>query len=787
LVINRFPGTSVQVTGPGRALIDGNFIGVNASGDGALANGTGVAVMDSPHNSIGSGGDLEMRNVIVGGGGGSDIVLDGAGASGNFVEGNFLGTDKTGTVALGTVSSGDGLLIRNGSSTNTILLNIVSGNSANGIEIDSGATTGNSFVGNYIGTDVTSDLPLGNNGQGILVSGSSANTIGGGNVIAGNRLNGIYLAGNANNIQGNFIGTNTNRAMGLGNGNDGIAIVDGAQNRIGAQSSMDNLIADNGGGGVRVFHNDSVGNEIVANDIFNNALLGIDLGGDGVTPNHPTSPTPGPNDFQNYPVLTSAIGGTINGTTVVTLSLTSIPSSLFTLAFYVNTAADPSGYGQGQQFLESLPTVQTDASGNAAFTVFLNEATNPGDWLTATATNQVNGDTSEFSQAIRITKASTSTVLTGSPNPSVFGQQVTFTATVSGATGSGIPAGSVTFMDGTTSIGTVNLSSGTATLTTSSLSNGAHTITANYSGSANFQPSSATLRQAVAPANLLAVAQVLTHSQEHYISFVSGLYVTYLRRAADVPGLTGWVNALYSGQMRDEQVTANFLDSTEYVNNHGGFVLATSQGPYPGAVWITALYQDVLGRAPSTGEVTSWLNVMQSTPLQWTPLQVALSFVSSPENERQNIIDAYMTFLGRAPSDTEVNLYLNAFQNGSPPPSRLPSRTCAVLSSAPKSTISAWQKATQTTPTGFGARFWTSSAVPPAITRSTTSGCRSCRNEEREIVPKLVPIGSKYSGTFQLERSTGDACVRRVPRCNSANTVAPHINTSPMPIGLNSP
>ena len=76
----------------------------------------------------------------------------------------------------------------------------------------------------------------------------------------------------------------------------------------------------------------------------------------------------------------------------------------------------------------------------------------------------------------------TSTTLSSSVNPSSVGQAVTFTATVTGA--SGTPTGTVTFFDGGTAIGTATLAAGAASFTTSSLTLGAHNITASYGGSA---------------------------------------------------------------------------------------------------------------------------------------------------------------------------------------------------------------------------------------------------------------------------------------------------------------
>jgi len=76
---------------------------------------------------------------------------------------------------------------------------------------------------------------------------------------------------------------------------------------------------------------------------------------------------------------------------------------------------------------------------------------------------------------------STSTVLTSSLNPSVSGQTITLTATVTPSTATG----TVTFQDGTTSLGTGTLSGGIATYTTSMLATGTHSLTAVYAGDAN--------------------------------------------------------------------------------------------------------------------------------------------------------------------------------------------------------------------------------------------------------------------------------------------------------------
>jgi titin len=125
-----------------------------------------------------------------------------------------------------------------------------------------------------------------------------------------------------------------------------VAIVKANNNTVGgADPAAGNLIAFNGGDGVRV--DTGTGNLIRLNSVFANAGLGIDLV-NGANHNQPT------------PVLTSAASG--GGSTVVQGTLQATPAATFTVDFYGN--AD--GRGQGEQYLGSL-TVTTNAAGQATF------------------------------------------------------------------------------------------------------------------------------------------------------------------------------------------------------------------------------------------------------------------------------------------------------------------------------------------------------------------------------------------------------------------------------------
>ena len=143
----------------------------------------------------------------------------------NLIQGNFLGTSANGTADLGNTSNG----VEIQSPSNTIGgtsaadRNIISGNDAQGIRIITSGATGNVVRGNYIGTDVTGTVDLGNTVDGLQINSSATgNTIGGsnagaGNVISGNNNIGIKIVTSGNTIQGNHIGTNAAGTASLGN------------------------------------------------------------------------------------------------------------------------------------------------------------------------------------------------------------------------------------------------------------------------------------------------------------------------------------------------------------------------------------------------------------------------------------------------------------------------------------------------------------------------------------------------------------------------------------------
>jgi hypothetical protein len=130
--------------------------------------------------------------------------------------------------------------------------------------------------------------------------------------------------------------------------------------------------------------------------------------------------------------------------------------------------------------------------------------------------------------------ATTATTLTASPNPTTIGQSVLLTATVAETSGTGVPTGTVTFYDGTTSLGTGTLSSGTATYSATSLAVGTHSITASYGGDAsNSSSTSSAVTVTVTAAALATTATTLTASATTTVSGQGNVWIGHTDRGSD--------------------------------------------------------------------------------------------------------------------------------------------------------------------------------------------------------------------------------------------------------------
>ena len=419
LVVNQFNGSGISAHGNSN-VIQGNLIGTNVTGTMPMGNGVGVRVSipgsSSPGNLI--GGTTPGARNLISGNNGPGISFDGNGStSPDRAEGNFIGTDITGTLDLG--NTGHGVRVQGLSSTvggtTPGAGNVISGNDQDGVFVSNPASLNRvpRILGNLIGTDVTGTARLGNTGHGVSVAQGNFTIIGfganGGNVISANGGAGIRLAGPAtmaSNVQSNFIGTDISGTLNLGNNLDGVLISDCLSQSIGGLSVFSpgaNRIAFNARDGIRIEGASATGNQFFYNSIFSNAGLGINLGLDGVTPNDSGDADTGPNRLQNFPVLTSAVA---NGTsTTVQGTFNARPNFDYLFHFFSNTAADPSGNGEGGTWLAE-EVIRTDGSGNASFVVSLPTSIPPGQSITSTATlsdlaatSAERDGTSEFSNA----------------------------------------------------------------------------------------------------------------------------------------------------------------------------------------------------------------------------------------------------------------------------------------------------------------------------------------------------------------------------------------------------
>src|SRR5207244_6863595 len=174
-------------------------------------------------------------------------------------------------------------------------------------------------------------------------------------------------------------------------------------------------------------------------------------------------------------------------------------------------------------------------------------------------------------------------------NPSVFGQSVTFTATVAPvAPGAGSPSGAVNFLDGTITIGSGTLSASSpfvATFTTSSLAVGSHSITASYAGNSNFSGStSATLTQVVNPVTGVSISTTIQNSANVAVtSVVLGTAVhdtATLSGQTATAGVTGSYSFWNTGTCTGTRTAAGTVTVTNGVVPNSNTFTPTTVGSY---------------------------------------------------------------------------------------------------------------------------------------------------------------------------------------------------------------
>jgi len=353
----------------------------------------------------------------------------GYGTSNNIVYYNFIGTDPLGNIAQGNgwnqVMYWAGVYIICTPDTlgfaydNFVCWNLISANYAEGVGIAScppGDVAFNWVGDNYIGTDVTGTIDMGNIHDGVYIGeGAHDNTVDT-NLISGNDFEGVCIVGYAealpegimtwgNMVWSNIIGLDINLNP-LPNTLDGVSIGQYGNIYQGGYAPGNlierNTIANNGDNGVTMWEHsnnnwNADGNLISQNSIYDNSGLGIDLQNDGLTFNDPADPDSGPNQELNYPVIDSALYNVVQTTVYGTIDIDTDPTQAIVEVFKVKL--DPSNYGEGEIFLGSTNPV--NAAGDWSVVV---SGINIGDSVTATTTD-MNNNTSEFCNNVTVAQA----------------------------------------------------------------------------------------------------------------------------------------------------------------------------------------------------------------------------------------------------------------------------------------------------------------------------------------------------------------------------------------------
>ena len=277
-------GDAITFDNASAGTIQGNYLGVDATGLKALSNGgRGVASWNGSSNIVIGGSNASLRNIIAGN------KIEGislSNTSNATIAGNYIGTNAAGTLPI--PNEANGISLWGGTTNSQIgggtaeLRNIISGNLGAGITFAGQGTANNRIQGNYIGLDVMGLKAMGNGGDGVISwDKPNAMTIGGmatglGNVIANNKANGISLAQTTNSIlQGNIIGSDITGKVAMGNQGFGVALWDGCQNNQigGTKAGARNIIVANKGSGVVLAGPTNTNNRIQGN------YIGVDITG----------------------------------------------------------------------------------------------------------------------------------------------------------------------------------------------------------------------------------------------------------------------------------------------------------------------------------------------------------------------------------------------------------------------------------------------------------------------------------------------------------------------------
>jgi RHS repeat-associated protein len=299
-------------------VIQGNRVGTDPGGTLGLGNGLYGIQLDQGASSNTIGGTTALAGNVISSNAFSGINVWGnfspPEGGNNIVQGNFIGTDVTGTRAIPNggaaifIDSSVGNLIGGSASGSG---NLLSGNLGTGLLIYGDS---NIVQGNIIGLNVSGTGELPNGGDGIFL-GYRGNQIGGGtpgsgNIVSANQTYGIYdYGGISNHFQGNFIGTDITGQMAMGNTYDGISLDSTSWDLIGGtNSNQGNLISGNGTEGICIGRYATSSNVVILNN-----MVGVAAPAGGQIGSVGRNQVPGPKP-KGGPVLSPLCTGSFDGT-----------------------------------------------------------------------------------------------------------------------------------------------------------------------------------------------------------------------------------------------------------------------------------------------------------------------------------------------------------------------------------------------------------------------------------------------------------------------------------------
>ncbi len=297
LVINGFDGfedggiesSGIYIEEGTNNVVQDCFIGTDIEGATSVGNWHGIFI-PGPSKFTTIGGNSDHGNLISGNVVGGIAMYNGAYKT--TIQGNLIGCDQSALSAIpNNIGVGGGIHGLIGGSTDGVG-NIISGNSGPGVEFCCEEDGFNRVIGNYIGTDVTGLVALGNDtGINIL---SESNQIGGisfedRNLISGNLGNGIDIGSpdmpgtaSSNQIIGNYIGTDVSGTSALPNGGIGISVAESPANTIGGlEPGVGNTISGNLDYGIQIIGSESGSNIIQGNHVGTDASGTAPLGNGG--------------------------------------------------------------------------------------------------------------------------------------------------------------------------------------------------------------------------------------------------------------------------------------------------------------------------------------------------------------------------------------------------------------------------------------------------------------------------------------------------------------------------